>query len=271
MRERPISPILNPSFEVSRKAIGAWTFGGHILANEILRDYLPQKPSIINAGTPTVTKFRDNTLNFSGDNNADRVDFGTVPTGNPLQGSYPFCILARFFAGGGSPGNSFWRLIDKSSAGNAANGWAIWMNSSGYRFEFGINNPGSTYATSGFGIATGVWHNVLLKLNGSNYLYYMDGVQIGSGSYSQSFVNSATNMAVGNWNHSTDRNWFGRISFVVLSLCYPKDNECRILTQQANPFRIFLNMSEFPFPQIFMSGAAPFVGDRRMFHSARRP
>ncbi len=156
---------------------------------------------------------------YAGAATNDRVDLGSISSTHPLSlfGRTQISIVAWVKMGTGA---KFSRLIDKSSGGLAANGWALYDGadtSTDRRFIF--QTAGST-----------PWYNSLC----SNAAYFVDGETICVGMSLPSlstgkifkngrevakdgrdsltaFSSTTTNAAIGNWNHSTDRQWRGDI------------------------------------------------------------
>ena len=256
---------------MSHYCVGGWVLGDYGTVHELIPDVLPAAPALVGLGSTINFAEGDNArmLDFSGNNTSDRVNLGTVPSGHPLQGSAPFAVLFRCFPNTGAGNSSFWRIVDKSNGGDIANGWGVWLNQSSARWEFGINSPGSGYADSANASVTkGSWTTTLFAYDGSNYYYYINGTQTKSSTYSESFVNVATAMALGNWNHSVDREWYGLIDYVLVSLVYPSTEEARILTTPGNEYLLFRKSPDLPFAA-FLTPPAPGGNDYTgMFLSA---
>jgi hypothetical protein len=91
-------------------------------------------------GGPTrVTgKVGSGALQFDGSD--DVVDLGAITTSNPLQLADTDYTIAVWLRAANTTGDSFMRVIDKSNAGNCANGWGI------YRIEDsgGVSFNGNT-------------------------------------------------------------------------------------------------------------------------------
>lgn len=67
---------------------------------------------------------------FINANSSQRIDLGTIGVNNPLQcaRNNQFTIFSHLFINNDAHQNDFARIIDKSSAGNAANGYAMYVN-----------------------------------------------------------------------------------------------------------------------------------------------
>ena len=163
-------------------------------------------------------------LTFSGDATNDRVDLGSIAPGHPLYfgGEDKLSFVARLRYGG-SPSSTFPRPFDKSNSGNGTNGYGLWYDTGVGGFEFrstsGANFYKITYSTAlsggdefdlGFTTVDG-------SLNDGQF--YRDGASVTSVTVTtslNSFPSVTTNMAIGNWNHATDRMWDGDIGFLYI-------------------------------------------------------
>lgn len=165
---------------------------------------------------------------FVGNSTDDRIQLGSITSADPISffGQTDVSVVARCnFA---SSNSEFPRLIDKSNNTNSADGWGIWIwrNGSSDVFRFGIDggglggssslnpnirdNPLRTLACNATGIPLASTATATLRTftNGKFNSVANDTTS--------PFPSTTTNGAVGNWNHSTDRQWNGNIEYVAL-------------------------------------------------------
>ena len=159
-------------------------------------------------------------LNFDGDN--DFVELGTIEVGSALQLTDAFTVMLWFNKRSG--GDGFQRLIDKSSGGNGANGWCIWVSDSApdRTNEVGFSIRGGTRIYRwDQGYTHGQWHHVSWGVPASgagdlNYYTMRDGEDFEGiftvGASSTAYPPAAaTGCRIGRWNHSTGREFGGLI------------------------------------------------------------
>lgn len=169
-------------------------------------------PSAIQDG-----RFQARAMQFDGANNADRVDLGSVASGHPLHmgGGVQITVAAWFYLAG--TGNGFPRVIDKSDGASGANGWALSIGNTVGTDRFPVLYIGGSTAvsTTSIALATGQVHflaiaydsvnsnRTLLLVNNRRYsISRTDALTIPTGT---------TNAAIGNWNHTTGRQFDGKL------------------------------------------------------------
>lgn len=169
--------------------------------------------------------FNNTYFDFDGDN--DFVELGTITTSNALQLSSPAgggltVMFATYWDGSG---DNYQRVIDKSSGGNALYGWAVFpdLTSVPANHMVFLYNVGPTAAdrvniTSGVTIGTAVWEIWAFTFDQSTgaWVWYKDGVPVNSGTTTYAVPSVQTNARIATWNHSTGREWNGRIGFMYV-------------------------------------------------------
>lgn len=146
-------------------------------------------------------------LDFDG--NDDFVEFGTIPTSSRLQlNGTPFTIFLDITPR--TTGDQYQRFIDKSTSGFAANGFALSGSSARTSVDF-YTNGGTVFANQGT-LVNNTRTQLAITYDGSSgYRLYQDGVQIVFTSSGLAPPSYACNMRIGSWNHSTGREYNGRI------------------------------------------------------------
>ncbi len=237
-----------------RDCLGAWIMweGG----GDLVRDYSKvRNPGTIDTSSGDVlwtTGPRGPALFLSGDATNDRVDLGSIdPSFNRLglrTADANNDSVSFIWAGvPATQSGSAPRVIDKSDAGNAANGYAIWRDDT--RFAFAIN---TVQFLSNTGILVvdqyDVWGLDHLVGGGDSLAdYYLNGFFVnqtagsvpGSG---PAYRPDITNAAIGNWNHTTARMWDGTLNFVYVF--QPQIGALRQLQIAQDPFGPFRMVDE---------------------------
>jgi hypothetical protein len=155
-------------------------------------------------------------IQVTGDGTTDRIDLGSIAGTDPLSGfSSQELSIAFDFYWADAATNTFPRLIDKSDAGSAINGWAIWMVDATKKLAFSVNNNDLQVFTNA--ISAGLHHGLVTAKTGDS-VFYIDGVDDTSagGGDAFTFVNATTNAAILNWNHAVDREWSGWIAYIYI-------------------------------------------------------
>lgn len=193
---------------------------------------------IVGASITRLPRLPGRVLDFAGDNNGDRVDLGTIASGNPLmldgdQATWMWDARLTSYV------NNAPRLIDKSTSGTGANGWALYP----------INSPSITWTLAvaateyrlGSGHLLGTRSRGALVKDGTSRVALYDAdqnrryVEITSGI--NPIPTATANGAIGNWNHATDRNWRDWISHIYVWNRVLSAHE--IVYLQSKPYAIF--------------------------------
>jgi hypothetical protein len=165
---------------------------------------------------PTYDSSDGGSIVFDGDN--DFIDLGTIGVSHPLQLDNGFTISWWGIQSGS--GDLFQRIIDKSNGGLGLNGWAIYplgqgepdtqltLNYDGN--EGGINSSTRLSSTS--------WQNWSITWSSSSnqWIWYLNGSVDNSGYKTYNVPTFQTNARIGSWNHSTQREYKGKISSVLI-------------------------------------------------------
>ena len=166
-------------------------------------------------GGPTYGSDNGGFFEFDGDN--DYVDLGTISTSNPLQMDDP--------SGGGltiswwgyfdDAGDYLQRIFEKSNGTGASNGWGIFTSATGSgTTHINLNHGGVSSQRVSTSYLDSTWQNwciTWVKSSGT-YVTYLNGVQDDTGTRTYSIPSAQTNARIGSWNHSTGREYDGKIA-----------------------------------------------------------
>tara|TARA_Y100001973_G_C5165972_1_gene316178 strand:- start:343 stop:1467 length:1125 start_codon:yes stop_codon:yes gene_type:complete len=111
-------------------------------------------------------------------------------------------------------GDEFQRIVDKSSSGSGANGYALFIKKDG---NVTGNIDGVAIVTTPTGVvAADKWQHLVWTWNGTTHYVYVDGIEVQSSSSSTTPPSNTTNMRIGTWNHDVAREYRGNMSEVVI-------------------------------------------------------
>jgi hypothetical protein len=153
-------------------------------------------------------------LKFPTDAGSDRLDLGSIDSSNPLSGvpSGQMSIAARVYKYASTDlNNSYPRIFDKSDGAGFQNGWGVFYQSStALILQVQTNYLSVTIPSAA------AWMDIVGTVKSGEWFLYNDGKSLGSGVSTASFSSTTTNAAIGNWNHTTDRQWNGQILYVYI-------------------------------------------------------
>lgn len=223
---RPRYPRLDKGHPLARYCVGAWFFGDGldfvkdasgcnfhgtytgVIANPFIRATSPYSSAILSDSATSDSRY----------------DLGPINAGHPLSMSQSsgMMLSVRFKW---KSGNYSWpRIIDKSSGGSAANGWALTYdgsNSGGLQFY----SNGSTRLNTTQALRADDWNHVVVIIrwfaaNSSPHnRIFLDGEDItsGAGGTMQSPSATTTNAALLNWNHTvSERRFVGAMDHIIV-------------------------------------------------------
>lgn len=168
---------------------------------------------------------------FTGNATTARIDLGDVGGANPisLYGLPKWTVAAKATMDSLAGANSRYpRLVDKSDAGSASSGWAIYFDNKPNKVFFRVGGSGTggtnllEHNSSNFpdGVVNTIAYvsrNTTATINPANVDTYFNGVAVSpTASATQTIVSDTAPMAIGNLNHSADREWNGSIEWVAL-------------------------------------------------------
>jgi hypothetical protein len=163
---------------------------------------------------PTFDSGNNGSILFDGGN--DNVNLGSITSGHPLMlddSSITICAFIKKETGG----DTFQRIVDKSTSSGGLNGYTMWVNSSRVGFSVDGNNWDTDSSSA---VSLGEWNYVTIVSGPSSTTSYVNGVEFvgsyyGGTSYSTP-PNATANLRIGTWNHSTGREFKGNIAIVKI-------------------------------------------------------
>lgn len=150
---------------------------------------------------------------FVFDGSDDYIELGSIDSSNPLSlyGQNEFSIdmwLAPEFEG-----DDYQRILDKSDAGSGTNGWSIFQRpASKYTYLYIDATGVSTYQDNG--ASSGIWRNYLWTRKGTTTKLYVNGSLVDTEYVTKSVPSDTTGMRIGSWNHSTGREYNGKMGCI---------------------------------------------------------
>jgi len=230
-----------------KNVIAAWVFDEQRILNDRSGNHFhategTSAGTVFTAGTSMLAdankwgKGKD----FGGTNQAYEIS-SALPSDSRLQKPCSFLWAGAW----DDSGDGSQRIIDKSSAGDAASGWAISLNPSNNRLEVYRNGAPTTHyfnatanalaaGPAAFVVTTppdGVTGKAKLWVNGQS----LPG-DIADTDFS-TFSTTSTRARIGTWNHSTGREFNGTMNILVLF-----DNELssdEAVKLSTNPYLVF--------------------------------
>lgn len=152
-------------------------------------------------------------LNFDGAD--DYVELGNINSSNPLSlyGQTDFSI--EVWINPNLTGDDYQRIIEKSNSGSSLNGWGVVQRpSSKYVYLFIDGGTVSTYQDSA--AESGVWRNYLWTRKNTSTKLYINGTLVNTYTYTRAVPSDTTGMRIGSWNHSTGREFNGKIANIKI-------------------------------------------------------
>ncbi|UCC22514.1 MAG: hypothetical protein JSW23_00105 [Planctomycetota bacterium] len=150
-------------------------------------------------------------LEFDGDN--DYVELGTIGGTDDLalaDSSFTICAWIK----PDLTGDGWQRIVDKSDGTTGANGYTFFVHT---EKTMGVFIDWNNFRSDGGVITSGIWQHVAVTGDRTDYQLYVDGLPV-PGSFFDGSYNSppsvTTNMRIGTWNHSTDREFNGSMDDV---------------------------------------------------------
>ncbi len=205
------------------------------------RDWLGNSHAI-EAGSAGNTSWDGLGWKIDADGADTRLDLGSITSTHPLSCSAnnAASVVARLKPNAAL--NSTWpRIIDKSSGGSAADGWAFYLSGNdSVSFEVAgtSSNSGTISDMRGLAATVGV------SAASGSIRFFHNGAFVVEQTDTWTISSTSTNAAIGNWNHSTDRDLSGRLDIVYVFDRKISDQHQRALA--LNPWAPFYRMQFMP-------------------------
>lgn len=188
---------------INQGRVGCWLLGD----NGLIRDLCGHNHGV-NVGAA-----RDLGRTGSGhriaSNSANRINLGTISTNSPLQctKNNQFSIFAHLHVSLNN-GNDFGRIFDKSNAGNASGGFAMYVDSATNEFVVQTNFTGG-HGKFNFINPLDQSDTLAVTYDGSAQTArgYHGGRLAGSAAVTNNVPSVFAPAAIGNWNHTSGRQY----------------------------------------------------------------
>ena len=180
---------------------------------------LPNSGSLINGLTWTGIS-PSSSFNFDGDD--DYIELGQIDSSNPISFVGTTENTWEVWINSTGTGDTYQRIIDKSSAGGGVGGWffSLGSNPSLQRIYCKINNQTGIDDVTISGYTHNVWqHLVVTRVNDTTngWKTYLNGVlKDERNSGNNPIPTNTEGCRIGSWNHSTAREFNGQIAVVRL-------------------------------------------------------
>jgi len=239
-RKKPLGNIkIDRSNVYGKNVFAAWNFATQTgWLEDIAKGSVAER-----VGSSVVLQPSDGNLNLfsDGNNGNDRLNLGSITASNPVSLTTQttgdkYTIFSRVRIPSGTLSNSFPRIIDKSSGGNAANGWMLNFGVSSGAIEFWLAGSMKLQSPT---VARDTWLNIAVVVDGTgtnDSVIYVNELTPDLGTATVGNT-TTTNAAISNWNHSTDRQWDGEISYIHMH--YGAYSEGQVKRYWKSPNQIF--------------------------------
>ena len=164
-------------------------------------------------GGPTFDPTSGSSIVFDGDD--DNINLGSITSGSTLMlngSNITICAFIKKDTGG----DTFQRIVDKSTSGGAVDGYSMWVNGSSIGFSVNNNNWDTDSSSA---VSLNEWNYVSIVSGPSSTTSYVNGVEFVGSYYSGSYSsppNSTANLRIGTWNHAGGREFKGNIAIVKI-------------------------------------------------------
>jgi len=150
----------------------------------------------------------------------DYIDLGSVNSSNPLSLYNITGFSISFWMYVSSTGaDPYQRIIDKSDGANGQNGYAVYVGDVVPNGRLGLSIGGSIVLDTGVDnnvYAYDDWTFVTMTKNGSSFNLYVNASLYLNQSSTNVVSSTTTNCKIGTWNHSTTREFAGKLSSLMI-------------------------------------------------------
>ncbi|MBT4114532.1 hypothetical protein HOE41_02825, partial [Candidatus Woesearchaeota archaeon] len=208
----------------NKTLVGYWSMDA-VSGSTVLDNSTWQNNGTLEGGaTPTQGKFGKG-MKFNGDDEVIRM--GEITSGHPLMLANSNITISAWFKQ--YSGDTYQRIVDKSTAGNSANGYGLAAHTNR---DIYLLVDGSYYRTDTSAYNFGEWTHVVGVVTEDTFEIYIDGVNQTGGSWSGSAKlppDATANLSIGSWNHADAREVNGSIDEVQIYSRALSANEIRAL------------------------------------------
>ena len=168
---------------------------------------------------PTFSSDNGGSIVFDGDN--DDVELGSIDSSNVLSLNDPAGggLTISFAINWTQAGDNYPRIFNRSSGGNGANGWSLYVNRTSNnvgKIRMKVNNSYNITSTSNVTPATWeIWTLTHVNATDGEWVCYKNGISNASGTQTYSIPDTTTTAQIGSW-HGVDREFKGQIPFVMV-------------------------------------------------------
>lgn len=147
----------------------------------------------------------------------DYIELGSIVanTNNPLMLNGSSLTLSAFIKKS-TGGDSFQRVIDKSTSSSNVGGYGMWVDGQQLGYSVNGNNWRSNSTTS---CPLNVWNQITITATTSSVTAYVNGTLTPGGFYAGTFStppNTTTNLRIATWYNATGREFKGNIAYVSI-------------------------------------------------------
>ena len=149
------------------------------------------------------------------DGSDDYIELGSIDSSNPLSlyGQTEFSV--DLWLKPNYSGDDYQRVIDKSTGGSGLNGWCIAYPRNTSKF-FYLFIDGGTALSYNDSSADGNWRNFTVTRNGSDTNLYINSELVATQTAAATIPIDTTNMRIATWNHTTGREYNGKIGNIKI-------------------------------------------------------
>jgi hypothetical protein len=190
------------------------------------KSYTSGSANVFNLRNTNITGSVENGLSFSFDKLGvwdfdgadDNINLGSIDSSNVLSlYNTPFTISTWLAAD--LTGDVYQRVIDKSDTSGGATGYTlIFPNSTTAEASLYCGSSGTVaiaYTIPGY--TAGQWVNIATTKTGDDHQIYINGaLAISNTVADRNVASNTTNARIGTWNHSTAREYNGKIASILI-------------------------------------------------------
>ena len=131
-------------------------------------------------------------------------------------------------------GDDYQRIVDKSDGTGSQNGYALFLHTDGH-MRGSTGGANRVTGTAGDVVAD-KWQHIVWTWDGTNHSLYVNGVNVKTEADSGIPPSNTTGLRIGSWNHSTGREFRGKISEVAIYNTHITGSQVRTLYNGREPY-----------------------------------